>query len=468
MSHAIPSCRSRQVAQLRQQLHRSPELPFAQLLDRDTIQQALRDENISFRDRLFSPCVTLWVFLSQVLDPDHSCRAAVARFLAWRAAQQLPPCATDTGAYCKARGRLPEGVLARLTRVTGRQIQDQAPPHWRWNGRPIKVVDGTTVSMPDTPANQQEFPQPRTQKPGLGFPLARLVVLFALAVGTVLDAALGRSLGKQTGETALFHTLYDNLEPGDIVLADRYYSSYWEFALTQQRGADLVSRLHRQRRADFRRGRRLGKDDHVVSWTRPQRPDWMDEATYATLPTTLAVREVRVRVPLPGFRTKVLVVVTTLLDPEPWAPADVALLYRIRWYAEPDLRALKQTLQMDVLRCQSPDRVRKEVWAHLLAYNAIRGLMAAAAHEAGLFPVQLSFKGAVQAVNAFAGWLWTAGAEELEALCRRLRAVVASYRIEEWPNRSEPRARKRRPKHYPFLNEPRRKLRTRLAERTCA
>jgi Transposase DDE domain len=467
MSHATPSGRSRQAARLRQQLHHSPELPFARLLDHDTIQQALRAEKVRFRDRLFAPFVTLWVFLSQVLDPDHSCRAAVSRFLAWRLAQQLPPCATDTGAYCKARQRLPEGVLSRLTRVTGRRVHDEAPPAWTWDGRPIKVVDGTTVSMPDTPANQQAFPQPRSQKPGLGFPLARLVVLFALSAGTVLDAALGRYRGKQTGETALFHTLQDHLEPGDLLLADRCYSSYWELALTRQHGADLISRLHQRRRADFRRGRRLGRDDHVVIWPKPARPDWLDQAGYDALPDAQAIREVRVRVSIPGFRTKVLVVVTTVLEPQELTAEDVAVLYRLRWYAEIDLRALKQTMQMDVLRCQSPDMVRKEVWAHLLAYNLIRGAMAAAAREAGLYPVQLSFKGAVQAVNAFAGWLWTAGEAELEEVCRRLREVIASYRIEERPNRSEPRARKRWQKHYPPLRQPRRTPGTRLADRTC-
>jgi hypothetical protein len=468
MAHPTPSARTRQVGQRQQQLAQEPQLPFARLLDQELVQQVLREEKVSFRERLFSPLVTLWVFLSQILDPDHSCRAAVARLWAWRAAQQLPPCSTDTSAYCKARQRLPEGVLARLTRRTGRQPQDQAPPNWRWNGHNLKMVDGTTVSMPDTDANQQDFPQSRTQKPGLGFPIARLVVLFSLTVGTVLDAALGRYKGKQTGETSLWHTLYDNLEPGDILLADRYYGSFWELALTRQRDADLVSRLHQRRKADFRLGRRLGPEDHVVYWSKPARPPWMDAATYASLPAQLAVREMRVRVRIPGFRTRLLVVVTTLLDPLEMPRQDVEILYRIRWYAELDLRALKVTLAMDVLRCQSPDMVRKEVWAHLLAYNVIRSLMAQAAKEAGVLPVQLSFKGAVQGVNALAGWLGRAVGAELEEACRQLRALLASYRIEERPNRCEPRARKRRPKHYPFLKEPRRRKGTRLAERTYA
>ena len=304
--------------------------------------------------------------------------------------------------------------------MTGRRVQDHGSAAWLWNGHPLKVVDGTTASMPDTPANQQEYPQPNSQKPGLGFPIVRMVVLFSLTVGTVLDAALGRYYGKQTGETALFHTLQHNLETGDILLADRYYSSYWEIALVQQR-ADMVCRRHQRRRADFRRGRRLGPDDHVVAWPKPVRPEWLDEATYAALPATLTIREVRVRVAIPGFRTKVLVAATTLLDAEEMPRADVALLYRLRWYAELDLRALKQTLQMDVLRGQTPEMVRKEISAHLLAYNLIRGQMAEAAREKDLVPVQLSFKGAVQAVNAFAGWLWTAGADELVVVCQRLR-----------------------------------------------
>lgn len=346
MAHATATPRVRQVRHLRQQFAQAPALPFADLLPAEEVARAVQAEKVSFRDRLFSPLVTLWVFLSQALDPDHSCRAAVARFLAWRSTQGLPSCSANAGAYCKARGRLPEGVLARLVRTTGRRLQDQAPPEWRWHGHPVKVVDGSTVSMPDTPDNQKAFPQSRTQQPGVGFPIARLVVLFALAVGTALDAALGRYQGKQTGETALFHTLRHNLEPGDLLLADRYFASYWEIALARQRGADMVCRLHRRRRADFRRGRRLGPEDHVVVWARPTQPDWMDEATYAALPATLAMREVRVRVQHPGFRTKVLVVATTLLDPEAFPRQDVAILYRIRWYAELDLRSLKQTLQM--------------------------------------------------------------------------------------------------------------------------
>jgi len=221
----------------------------------------------------------LWVFLTQALDPDHSCRQAVARLLAFLVGRGLPACSPDTSGYCKARGRLPEGVLARLTRDTGREALEQASPAWLWKGHRVKVADGTTVSMPDTPDNQKEFPQAATQKAGLGFPIARLVVVFSLAVGTVLDAALGRYQGKQTGEPALFRLLHDELGPGDVVLADRCFCSYAEVALLVQQGVEAVLRQHQRRRTDFRLGRRLGRRDHVVAWDKPGRPDWMDEAT---------------------------------------------------------------------------------------------------------------------------------------------------------------------------------------------
>jgi hypothetical protein len=467
MAHATPSPRSRQLRRFRDQLRHAPALPFADLLPDDVVAQALRDERVGFRDRLFSPLVTLWVFLSQVLDPDHSCAAAVARLLAWRQARSLPPCSADTSAYCQARLRLPEGVLARLTRQTGRAPQDQAPDPWRWRGRTVKLVDGTTVSMPDTAANQQEFPQSASQRPGLGFPLARLVVLFSLATATVLDAALGRYRGKQTGETALFHTLRHHLGPGDLLLADRYSSSYWEFALVRGRGADLVSRVHQRRRVDFRRGRRLGREDHVVAWPRPPRPGWMDEATYAGRPERMEVREVRVRVKHPGFRTRRLVVATTLTDGGEFPAAEVAVLYRVRWQAELDLRSLKQTLQMDVLRCKTPAMVRKEVWAHLLAYNLVRGLMARAALEAGALPVALSFTGALPAVNGFTGVMWGATATGLAELWRRLREVVAARRVVPRPDRYEPRRKKRRAKPYPLLTEPRAEAQARLEATGC-
>jgi hypothetical protein len=463
MPHRTPQRLTRQVGCLQRQFAQAPGLPFAGALDPTQVQQALDQEHLSFRHRLFTPLVTLWVFLSQTLDADTSCRQAVARFLGYRLAQGLPACSPRTGAYCKARARLPEGVLARLTRRTGWQPLEEAPGRWLWHGRDVKVVDGTTLSMPDTAANQAAFPQARTQKPGVGFPIVRLVVLFSLAVATVLDAALGRYQGKETGETALLRQLHDNLHDGDILLGDRYFGSWFEVALVQQRGADAVVRQHQRRHVNFRAGRRLGRRDHVVFWPKPARPEWLDEATYAQLPATLEVREVEVRVRQPGFRTDVLVVATTLLDAVAVSAAELAGLYRARWQAELDLRSLKVTLQMDVLRCLSPAMVRKEIWAHLLVYNLIRTVMAQAAQTHGLLPVEISFQGARQTLQAFAAYLLVASAAALEPLCQGLLTAVATHRVGNRPDRYEPRAKKRRPKSYPLLNEPRHKAKARLA-----
>lgn len=336
MPHGKPGRHARQIETLRAQFAQAAGLPFADVLPADRLDRALCEEKATWREAGYTPPLILWAFLGQVLSPDGSCRAAVARVLAWLVSQGQPPCTPKTDPYGKARQRLPESLLRRLTRETGQTLGGRAPDDWRWRGRRVKVADGTTVSMPDTPANQAEYPQNPTQKPGLGFPLARLVVVFCLATGTVLEAALGRYEGKQTGENALLRTLADGFEPGDVLLADRYYGGWFDLALWRQRGVDAVSRLHQHRRADFRRGRKLGPGDHVVAWPRPGRPAWMDEPTYAGLPPEMPVREVAVRLEQPGFRTRRLVVVTTLLDATAFPPPELAALYRARWHAEID------------------------------------------------------------------------------------------------------------------------------------
>jgi hypothetical protein len=422
------------------------------------VEQALREEGVSWREKVFTPALTLWTFLGQVLSPDGSCRAAVARLLAWLVAAGDRPCALYTGAYGKARRRLPAALLVRLARETGRALHDAAPAGWRWLGRRVKVVDGTTVSMPDTPANQDAYPQNPAQAAGIGFPLARLVVVFSLACGSVVDAALGRYQGKETGENSLLRGLDDALEAGDVVLGDRYFGGYFDLALWRRRGIDAVVRLHQLRHADFRRGVRRGPGDHVALWPKPARPDWLDEETYRALPPWLFVREVRVRVAQRGFRTRELIVVTTLLDAAVTRD-DLAALYRRRWQAELNLRSLKVELGMDVLRCQSPELVGKEVWAHLLAYNLIRTVLAQAAQEHGVCPWELSFTGAVQTVSAFAERLVVAAAATAAAWIARLWQAIASQTVGNRPDRVEPRARKRRPKHYPFLSQPRQEAR---------
>jgi hypothetical protein len=457
VSHPNRNRNSSQVDSAIQEIAQTPGLPFAHLLPQDQVEQVLREENVSWSERLYTPLVTLWVFLSQAIDPDHSMRQAVARLLAHRLQNGLRSCSADTGAYAKARQRLPEKVLARLTKQTG-QLPAEIPAGWHWLGRHVKVVDGSTVSMPDTPANQQAYPQSKTQKAGVGFPILRFVVLFSLAVGTVLDAAIGPYKGKQTGETALFRSLHSQLNEGDILLADRYYCSYFEIALLLERGVDIVMRLHHRRHADFRRGQRLGPRDHIVTWIKPKnRPDWLDQETYDRLPATLRLRELKVTVTSKIYRSRSIVVATSLLDAEIYPKADVAELYRARWEAELHLRSLKTTLQMDVLRGKTPATVRKELWMHLLVYNLIRQTMVQAAKEHDRDPGTISFKGTLQTLNAFAMLLQTSAPENLPAVCQALWEAIIVHRVADRPGRAEPRARKRRPKPYPILQLPRKK-----------
>lgn len=457
MSHPNRKRNSSQVDSAAQKLAQTPGLPFSLLLPQGQVEQALREENVAWSERLYTPLVTLWVFLSQVIDPDHSMRQAVARLIAHRLQNGQQPCSADTGAYAKARQRLPEKVLARLTKQTG-QLPAEIPAGWHWLGRHVKAVDGSTISMPDTPANQQAYPQSKTQKEGVGFPILRFVVLFSLAVGTVLDAAIGPYKGKQTGETALFRSLHSQLDEGDVVLADRYYCTYFDIALLLERRVDIVMRLHQQRHVDFRRGQRLGPRDHIVTWIKPKnRPDWLDQEIYDRLPATLTMRELKVTVTNKAYRSRSIVVATSLLDAELYPKAAVAELYRARWNAELNLRSLKTTLQMDVLRGKTPATVRKELWMHLLVYNLIRQTMVQAAKEHDREPGTISFKGTLQTLNAFALLLQTSSPENLSAVCQALWQAIITHRVADRPGRAEPRARKRRPKPYPILQQPRKK-----------
>jgi hypothetical protein len=443
-------------------LHDSESLPFTKILDRKMVQDALDAEGVKFNESIFTPFVTICAFLSQVLDPDHSCRAAVARVIVWLALNGRKACSEETGAYCDARRRLPLEVIVRLVHQTAREIDDGCPERWLWKKRRVLLGDGSTVSMPDTPRNQRVFPQSRSQGIGLGFPLARLVVLISLASGVVHDLALGPYRGKETGETALFRKLLKQIEAGDIVLGDRTFASFFGIAGLKDRGADGLFRMHQMRKFDLRRGRRLGVEDHVVNWTKPERPAWMDRETYAQMPDQMTIRELRVKVDQPGFRVNELVLVTTMLDPIEYSKEEVADLFLKRWNIELDLRTIKDVMQMDVLRCQSPEMVEKEIWMHLLAYSLIRGVIAQAAQAHGKQPRQVSFKGALQTMAAFHDTLRSASPRQRARLIATMLKAIAGHRVGDRPGRVEPRANKRRPKKQRYLNEPRKQARRRL------
>jgi hypothetical protein len=462
MAHSTTAHLRFQVHRLRQQPPPQPELGLDGILPEATVQQILRDEGATWKPILYTPFLTFWAFFWQALSPDRSCRAALKRIAAWGGRRGQTIDTEDTSPYCKARARLPEAALHRLMRFLGLKTYQESSTGWRWCGRRVKVVDGSTVIMPDTPANQQAYPQLGSQKAGLGFPIARIVVVFCLATGSVLEAAIGKCQGKRTGENTLFRSLWDHLEPEDIVLGDRYYCSYFDIAMLKRRGVDSVFRLHQRRPCDFRRGRRLGKEDQIVTWLRPQRPEWMDETTYAQIPETMEVRQVRIHVGTPGFRTRVIEIATTLLDPEEHPKAELGTLFRQRWHAELDLRSIKVVLGMDQLRCKTPEMVRKEIWMTLLGYNVIRALLAQAAQEHQRDPRRLSFKGALQTLVEFAPGLREGSPQERRWLWTILMSSIADDAVGERPDRVEPRARKRRPKQYPLLTKPRQQAKAAL------
>jgi hypothetical protein len=411
-------------------------LPLPHIFDPEQVQQRFAEHRVSFGQRtraLWTPFLTLWTCLRQVLSADRSCRQAVCHtVLAF--ALTRPPETFDTAAYCRARAKLPAALLQDLTLDVGRRLEAQVPAPLLWHGRHVHLVDGSTSRLPDTPENQRAYPQPKSQKPG-----------------------------KQTGETSLFRQLLQYLQPGEIVVADRYYCSYFMVALLLACGVDVVLRLHQRRRYDFRRGRRLGRYDHVVVWQRPARPKWMDEQTYARVPQTLEVREIRRRIQEPGCRVQVVTLATTLRDAEAYPADDIAELYHQRWQVELDIRSLKTTLGLSNLRCLTPFMVEKELWLHCLAYNLVRKVAAQAALLAGRSPRSISFKASKQAL--LAAWENLSFAEQAEDSARvalGLLQALSKEQVGDRPGRYEPRAIKQRPKPHKLLKEPRQAAKARL------
>jgi putative transposase len=441
-------------------------LPFANVLPAETVERAFADEGVGFgatKKSVFTPALTLWAFLSQVVHEAKSCHAAVLRVATLLIALKRTPCSEDTAAYCRARAKLPMGVLRRLAVDVGRNLEREVPAAWLWHGKHVQLVDGTTLTLPDTEDNQKAYPQPASQKPGLGFPIIRMVVSLSLATAALQGMAFGPYHGKETGETALLRQLLVGVPAGDVLVADRYYCSYWLVALALAGGIDVVFRLHHLRDYDFRRGQRLGRDDHVVRWYKPQRPEWMDQASYAALPECLTVREIRFQVTTPGFRVREVVIATTLTDAALYTQEDLADLYHQRWHVELDIRAIKISLKIDHLRCQTPFMVAKEIWAHFLGYNLVRKVSAQTALARGIHPRSVSFTGTKDAVAAAWGQLTVAEtAAERQRQGHALLQVLGSKQVGNRPDRCEPRQVKRRPKQYKHLRRPRAEAQAKL------
>jgi hypothetical protein len=398
------------------------------------------------RERLYPPTVVLSMFMKQALNCDGSCQKAVNGWAAQRAAEGLGVQSVRTGAYCKARKRLPVSMVTALTHATGRLVSARSKAGWRWRGRTVKLVDGTGISMPDTPQNQAHYPQPSSQADGVGFPLARVVGVICLATGALIDAAIGPHVGKGSSELGLLRRLHAAFSPGDVMLADAFYCNYFLIATLIGAGVDVLFEQHGARNTDFRRGTSLGRRDHLVHWPKPKtRPEWMTVQQYAEFAEELTVREVQV---------DGQIMVTSLLDPRKVRKSELDQLYARRWHVELDLRNIKITLGVDVLRCLTPQMVEKELWAHLLAYNLIRLLMAQAALQTNVHPRELSFKHTVQLWTE-----WTAHRLDLSGDPATLFRLIAQPTVGHRPGRIEPRAKKRRPKSYPWLKVPREEAR---------
>ena len=408
-------------------------------------------------ERLYPPAATFWLFLSQVLAQDGACREVLRNFLAWLARVRNKTASASTSAYCQARKRLREEDLVDAHRQVAENLEARARPEDLWLGRKVKVVDGSSVSMPDTPANQERYPQPGSQKPGCGFPVMRIVAVFSLATGALLEMARG---ALAVHERTLYRSLWDHFAPGDIALNDRGFAGYADFHHLKERGVDSVSRNH-QRRKKAELLKRLGRNDRLVLWRKTpvgSRPKWMEREVWEQMPDTLTVRQITVVVDIKGFRSESLEIATTLLDPKA-CPADaIAELYRRRWAVEIYLRHIKITVNMDILRCKSPEMVDKELWMHAVAYNLVRAVMLDAATACAASLERLSFKGTLATIRQWAPTLaLSADTAERASLYAQMLQYIVADPVPHRPGRTEPRAKKRRPKNYPLLNQPRRK-----------
>jgi hypothetical protein len=411
------------------------------------------------RDRRFTQRVTFWAFLTQVLSPGCACREILRKIQAAVALRRNQTLSAATSAYCQARVRLPVETLQTVHQTVVDSLEKQADQQQPWCGRPVVVVDGSSSSLPDTAANQKVFPQPGAQKPGCGFPVARIVVLFCLATGALQRWVYG---SLHIHESRLFARLFSAISRGTVVLGDCGFCSFYSMASLLSQGVDSVFRLHQARSKDFRQGKRLSAQERLVTWHKPrQRPAHVEQKQWDALPPTLSLRLVRYRVGVPGFRSQQIILVTTLLDAQRYCAEALAQLFRRRWEIELSFRDIKVTLGMDILRCKSPALVVKELWMHFIAYNLIRSLMVQAAQQQGVSLNSLSFKGTVDTLRHWAEVLDAVRGrpKRQEALRDLMLAIIAQDLLPHRPNRVEPRAKKRRPKNYLLLTKPRHQMR---------
>jgi len=432
-------------------------VPLGNVLSGDRIREIFADSDVLFgvgENDLWNTGLTLWSFIGQVLQDgkQSSCNAAVTNAARFMIEQGMEPPSPDSGQYCRARHKLNAEVLRQLVGEIAQKMSSLNPEHWLWHGKSVKLVDGFTFTMPDTPENQEEFPQAKTQAPGVGFPIARACAVLSLADACIADVAMGPYLGKETGETALLREVLDGFKPGEVMLADRYFCSFFMLAILQARGVDVCMRLHQLRKIDHGKVKWLGPNDYIDIWHRPQRAKWMSQELYDSLPQQLQIR-VATFTAKTKTQTEPLYVVTTLLDHKKYPAKEIGKLYGYRWHAELDLFAIKQSLNLDHLRCKTPDMIRREFWTTLLAYNMVRLVCAQAAFVHDKLPRQMSFT--IACNTLLSQWLMPPKESIREALGKHNLFQIACNEVGNRPGRIEPRVLKRRPKTYSLMTKPR-------------
>ena len=447
---------------LKHKFQNSVGLPFAEVLCEQTITAVLEEHQVKYRQVLYTPIVVIWAWISQVLDEDSSLSNAVKRVVTWMAVSGAEIPSDDTGAYSKARKRLPLAILPPLFKRTAEALSTQVQPSQLWCGRRVKAFDGTTVIMSDTDANQHRYPQHSHQKYGCGFPMLKLMVWFCLYTGAVIEVSMAPI---KVSEWRLARNLYAKLGPNDVALADSAFGTYTDLAWVQLAGADGVFRKHYGRKCDFRRGKKLGIGDHIVEWMRPKQcPKALSQKEFDALPESIKVREVCLKVPVRGFRPTKIIVVTTLLDAKRYPKAKLTELYQLRSQAaEVNLRHLKTTLNMEMIAAKTPDMVQKSIWMHLLAYNLLRTVMWKASVQKGLEALRISLQGTRQQFNHFRPELARGAQAECKRLYERLLQLLGRLLVPLRPNRSEPRVVKLRAKAFPKMQQPRFYLKAQLA-----
>lgn len=392
-----------------------------------------KSQFLNNRNRIYTQQKTLSMFVSQSINQDGSCQNAVNKLALNRNAKT----SISTSGYCKARNRLSASIIKNLTKDIAQKNEKKIDKNWKFRDKNIYLIDGTTLTMPDTEKNQKEYPQAKSQKEGLGFPICRIVSIISLATGLIIDANIGKYSGKETGEQALLRTMLHNFKKGDIVLADAMYSTYTLLAYMIEKKIDIifVQNGARSRKTDFTQGEILSNNDHIITIKAPKSiPTWMSEQEKEKLPKTIKIREINIS-------GKILI--TTMLCPKKSTVIAIKNLYKKRWNIEVDFRNIKSTLDLHSFKCKSPEMVIKEMWINFLAYNLIRTLMLESALYSKILPRQISFKSSLQ---LYISYLQNS-ILDYEKLLRLVGEKIVGNRA----GRIEPRALKKRPNNFPLL-----------------